>query len=418
MSQVGGATDAGSELGRLGYSGRVPVDPDDPVPALPDMETVEALAGLVEGIAIDERISPAELSALARWLDDHAETSSAALFEPMRRRVGEVLARGHLSPEEHAELLTDCHEFGAKHTPTHPSTREAFARLQGVALGLLADGRVDDVELQALRRWLDDYEVFRQHFVFESFFRALDDALAHGRISEEARVRVHRLCETFAAPPSPRGIPKGFTPAPGPYDLPRPERRWPPLPELERAAFVTLDLETASADPASVCAMGMAAVRAGKIVGAGAELIDPHTRFDPLHTRLHGIDSRAVRGAGEFCEHWRPLAPELAGRWLLAHNATFTARCLRALWGSLGPEVPEPPRLLCTLRLARAMWPRLPGHALERLAQEFDLSAPRHNPHVGARCCAELALLMCAKRGQEHPSALARELDVQPILLG
>ncbi|EDM77419.1 DNA polymerase III, epsilon subunit [Plesiocystis pacifica SIR-1] len=380
-----------------------------------DMETVEALAGLVEGVAIDEHLSPAELDALARWLDDHAETLSAALLQPLRQRVGEALARGLLPPDEHAALLAYCHEFGAKHTPTHPSTREAFARLQGVALGLLADGRVDDAEIVALRRWLDDYEDFRQHFVFDAFFRALDDALALGRISDEARVRVRGLCQTFGAPPPPASVPPGFTPAPGPYDRPAHERRWPRLPELAGAEFVTLDLETANADPASVCAMGLATVCEGRLVDAGGELVEPQSRFDPVHTRLHGIDRRAVRGVGPFAEHWLPLAEELAGRWVLAHNATFAARCLRALASTFGPGAPAPPRLLCTLRLARAVWPREPGHALERLAEEFGLSAPRHDPHAGARCCAELALLMCSLRGVAHPSQLARELGVEPI---
>lgn len=385
---------------------------------IPDMETIETLAGLVEGIAIDEVISPAELDSLARWLDEHAHNLGAEIFAPLRSRVGAVLERGELRPSEREELLTYCHEFGAKHTPTHPSTREAFARLQGVALGLLADGRVDDEEVRALRRWLEDYESFRQHFVFGAFFKALDKALATGRISEEDRAQVRKLCETFGAPPRPRPVPKGFTPAPGPYDMPVSERRWPPLPDPQGADFSTLDLETANDDPASVCAMGMAVVRGGEIVGAGAQLVDPRGVFDHLHTRLHGIDAAAVRGVGRFDAHWLPLAPALAGRWVLAHNATFTARCLQALWDRLGEEAPEPPHLLCTLRLARAMWPEAPGYGLERLAREHGLSSPRHNPHVGARCCAELALLMCAEKGQADPGALAHALGVQPQTFG
>jgi DNA polymerase-3 subunit epsilon len=152
-------------------------------------------------------------------------------------------------------------------------------------------------------------------------------------------------------------------------------------------------------------------VREGEVVAAGACYVDPLAPFDPRHTRIHGIDASQVRGKGSFAEHWAKVAEQLAGRWVLAHNATFTARCLHALSHTLAP-LGAPPRLLCTLRTARRVWPRASGYSLDHLAEVMELTPPTHDPHAGATACAELAQRMCETRGLASPAAVAAELGV------
>jgi DNA polymerase III epsilon subunit-like protein len=381
---------------------------------------VETLAGLLEGIAIDDVISAEELEGLRVWYAAHEGGLGPVLGAELRRHLDDAAGGEGLSAIAHAELMRFCQDFGARHTPTRPSTREAFARLQGVALGLLADGEVEETEVRALKRWLHDYEEFRDHFVFGSFFSTLDAVVGRGRIDKDELERVRELCETFGAPPPPFVFPPGVDPAPGLYELsappPDPAESWSPLPRGTTADFFTLDLETANDDPASVCAIGLAAVEGGEIVARGATLVDPKARFDPRHVRIHGFGPAQCRDRGAFATHWLAIREQLAGRWLLAHNATFAARCLDALVPAIAPPV-APPRLLCTLRLARRVWPRAAGHSLHRLARDHRLTEPRHDPQSGAVACAELALALCDARGWRSPDRVAAELGIKATKL-
>ncbi|GAA1313684.1 hypothetical protein GCM10009634_82950 [Saccharothrix xinjiangensis] len=87
-----------------------------------------------------------------------------------------------------------------------------------------------------------------------------------------------------------------------------------------------------------------------------AEPITGHAR------RVHGIDNRDVDGKPPWPQVAGEVAPLLKGRTLLAHNAATEYRVL-------GAHLPKwrPPMVLDTLRLARHLWPGLPGYSLGEL---------------------------------------------------
>ena len=75
--------------------------------------------------------------------------------------------------------------------------------------------------------------------------------------------------------------------------------------ELDELDFVAVEIHTAGADPASVCAVDMALVRGGEIVAAERWPVRPPTgptSFSRLHTQLHGVDEAAVADAPEWPE--------------------------------------------------------------------------------------------------------------------
>ncbi|GAA3458195.1 3'-5' exonuclease [Saccharothrix longispora] len=87
-----------------------------------------------------------------------------------------------------------------------------------------------------------------------------------------------------------------------------------------------------------------------------AEPITVHAR------RVHGIADEDVEGRPLWHGVAGEVAPLLEGRTLLAHNATTEYRVL-------GAHLPtwRPPMVLDTLRLARHVWPGLPGYGLDKL---------------------------------------------------
>ena len=63
----------------------------------------------------------------------------------------------------------------------------------------------------------------------------------------------------------------------------------------EMVTFNAIDVETANADRASICQIGIVHVRGGRVVDRWQTLVNPEDWFDPWNVSIHGIDERDVR---------------------------------------------------------------------------------------------------------------------------
>jgi DNA polymerase-3 subunit epsilon len=73
--------------------------------------------------------------------------------------------------------------------------------------------------------------------------------------------------------------------------------------------FVAIDVETANADMASICQIGLVKYVNGVPAEEWKTYVDPEDYFDGINVDIHGIDEAVVRGAPTFAElvdtHWR-----------------------------------------------------------------------------------------------------------------
>lgn len=91
-------------------------------------------------------------------------------------------------------------------------------------------------------------------------------------------------------------------------------------------------------------------------------LIDPQRPISPSASGVHGITNSMVHDAptmAEFFEHFQPSIPR-SPVGLIAHNLNFDVRFFKPHFGSLDFS-------LCTLRLARHIWPDAENHKLQTL---------------------------------------------------
>ena len=58
--------------------------------------------------------------------------------------------------------------------------------------------------------------------------------------------------------------------------------------------FNSIDVETANADRASICQIGIVHIRDGQIEDQWQTLVNPEDWFDPWNISIHGIDESAV----------------------------------------------------------------------------------------------------------------------------
>ena len=74
--------------------------------------------------------------------------------------------------------------------------------------------------------------------------------------------------------------------------------------------FNAIDVETANADRASICQIGIVHVRAGVVVDEWRMLVNPEAWFDPWNVRIHGIRDADVKDSPAFSA----VAPDLRSR--------------------------------------------------------------------------------------------------------
>ena len=64
--------------------------------------------------------------------------------------------------------------------------------------------------------------------------------------------------------------------------------------------FVAIDVETANADMASICQIGIAKYADGMLVEEWKSYVDPEDYFDGINVSIHGLDESVVKGAPTF----------------------------------------------------------------------------------------------------------------------
>ncbi len=120
-------------------------------------------------------------------------------------------------------------------------------------------------------------------------------------------------------------------------------------------------------------------MRDGRIERTESWLIQPpFNEYEYRNTLIHGITAEDTALAPDFAEVWWEIAPLLAEGPLLAHNAPFDIRVLRALIASHELVAPSY-EYVCTVALARRAFPELRRHTLDVMCDHcgITLSAPR-----------------------------------------
>jgi DNA polymerase-3 subunit epsilon len=185
-------------------------------------------------------------------------------------------------------------------------------------------------------------------------------------------------------------------------------------PDVPESDWVALDFETATASRASACAVGLAHVRSGKVIAVERALIrPPGNEYDGFNVMIHGIEPVMTTTSPTFAEIWPQLSTRLAGRPVVAHNASFDFSVLRRSLDEAGVDYPEV-NYYCTRVFALRHWPELPSYALELVADRCGIEFGHHDPGEDARASAEIALRIASERAVDDLRALAEVTEVRP----
>lgn len=143
---------------------------------------------------------------------------------------------------------------------------------------------------------------------------------------------------------------------------------------LDKLAF--LDIETSGPQPQSheIIEVGVVLVDNEQVVQEWSTLVQPTGKVDPFIFQLTGISPASLVSAPTFEQIAQQLQELLADRVLVAHNVRFDYSFLRSAYASLEQQFVMPH--LCSLRLARAVFPRLSKYGLTALKETLGLPEP------------------------------------------
>ena len=177
--------------------------------------------------------------------------------------------------------------------------------------------------------------------------------------------------------------------------------------------WVAIDFETATREPTSACALGIAIVRSGRVAERRSWLIQPpFNEYEFWNTRVHGLGPEDTQSAPDFREVWFEVQPLLARGPLLAHNASFDVRVLRALIAS--HELPAKAYdYVCTVSMARKAFPTLHKHTLDTVCDHCSIALVHHDAASDAEACAHVALECAAASGSASIAEAVKALGVR-----
>lgn len=163
---------------------------------------------------------------------------------------------------------------------------------------------------------------------------------------------------------------------------------------LDDARFAVVDLETTGSLTGvdRIIEVGVAVLEGGEVVKQFSSLCHSKRHVSPRIRKLTGIKPRHLKDAPLFDEVAPVIVDLLRGAHaFVAHDVRFDMPFLRWELERHGHAMPDMPAL-CTLQLARSLWPDLDGWRLQDLAGTFAV-AHTHPHRAGEDALATAGVL-------------------------
>lgn len=177
--------------------------------------------------------------------------------------------------------------------------------------------------------------------------------------------------------------------------------------------FVAIDLETANADMASICSIGVAAFENGALTSEWYSLIDPDDFFDPVNISIHGISEGDVRGAPTFSDAASEIDRFLGGQVVVTHTHFDRVAMHQAAgrWSITAPSC----TWLDSARVARRVWAECArsGYGLANVCKMIGYTFEHHNALEDAKAAGHVMLAAMQESGLDLDAMQRRVL--QPI---
>ena len=163
--------------------------------------------------------------------------------------------------------------------------------------------------------------------------------------------------------------------------------------------FVALDVETANADMASICQIGVARFADSRLVEEWETLVDPEDFFDFVNVGIHGIDEADIIGGPTFPSVADELGRFLSGEVCVCHTHFDRVSIARAQAKYGLPEFEV--AWLDSARVVRRTWENCAwsGYGLANVCEKIGYEFNHHDALEDAKACGYILLAAIESSG-------------------
>ena len=163
--------------------------------------------------------------------------------------------------------------------------------------------------------------------------------------------------------------------------------------------FVAIDVETANADMASICQIGLVKYVGGQLVDEWSSIIDPEDYFDFINIEIHGITENDVTGCPTLPEIKNDLARFMNNEVCVCHTHFDRVSISRAFAKYGLTEFNYV--WLDSARVVRRTWQEFSssGYGLRNVCDYIGYEFKHHDALEDAKAAAEVLLAASKKEG-------------------
>ena len=156
--------------------------------------------------------------------------------------------------------------------------------------------------------------------------------------------------------------------------------------------FITIDVETANADVASICQIGIAKYSENKIIDEWVSLVNPEDYFDSINVDIHGINEIDIFDAPTFPEIVEKLLSFFQEMVVVSHTH-FDKVSVNRAFSKYHLETADTV-WLDSAQIARRAWPEFSrkGYGLKNVAKHIGYEFKHHDALEDAKAAGAIML--------------------------
>jgi len=172
--------------------------------------------------------------------------------------------------------------------------------------------------------------------------------------------------------------------------------------------FVAFDVETANANMASICQIGIAHFANGQLTSEWKSYVDPQDHFDGINVSVHGIDESVVAGAPTYQMLTETIDGALRRRVVVTHTAFDKVAIYQA--GTKCRAAPPSCTWLDSACVVRRTWKEFSksGYGLLNVCNSIGYKFQSHDALEDAKAAGNVLLAAIGHTGLDLNSWLAR----------
>lgn len=159
-------------------------------------KSMNTLKGIILGIKADQIINESEIEEFQNWCLLQRAHRSRYPFKEIIPLIEESIKDGVLTQDEIDDILWLCNNY-LHSNPYYDVFTTDMHELHGIVHGILSDNKINEVELQFLKQWLDDNHHLESLYPYDEIYAMIHKVMQDGRISSQEEMLLKAFFSDF-----------------------------------------------------------------------------------------------------------------------------------------------------------------------------------------------------------------------------